>query len=429
MNEALTPGEARCEVEEILGVDRSRRATRRRRWSAVIAGLVTVGAIAVYLAWGMGGAGSAPGYVTEAATRADLTVLVTATGSVEPTNQVDVSSELSGIVREVFVDYNSRVTAGQPLARLDTDRLEAIVASARAKLAAAKAKVKDAEATVIETRLDYERKRRLAERKVASEQDLQLAEAAYQRALASVDSAKAAVEAAEADLKLNETDLAKSSIRSPINGIVLARDVEPGQTVASSLQAPVLFTIAEDLTKMEVQVDVDEADVGKVREGQSATFTVDAYPERQFNAKIRELRFGSEVMQGVVTYKAVLTADNSDLLLRPGMTATAEITVNQIRDALTVPNGALRFSPPTANAGEDTRSFLERLLPGRPRLRGASSNEMATGRARSVWVLQGGEPKQVPVTVGATDGRRTQIVDGAIEPGEAVIVDTATTRK
>ena len=157
----------------------------------------------------------------------------------------------------------------------------------------------------------------------------------------------------------------KSRIVSPINGVVLKRNVDPGQTVASSLQAPILFTIAEDLTQMEVQVDVDEADVGKVKEGQQGTFSVDAFPDRKFQARIRELRYGSEVVQGVVTYKAVLSTDNSDLLLRPGMTATAEIIVQQVTKALTVPNAALRYAPPAKQSSERT-SLLRRLLPGTP---------------------------------------------------------------
>jgi len=207
----------------------------------------------------------------------------------------------------------------------------------------------------------------------------------------------------------------------------LSRNVEPGQTVASSLQAPVLFTIAEDLTKMEVQVDVDEADVGNVREGQKATFTVDAYPDKKFTATIRELRFGSEVVQGVVTYKAVLTTDNSALLLRPGMTATAEIVVAHVKDALTVPNAALRFSPAETQQ-VDNRNFLQKIMPGPPHLRRPSTTEQPTGADRKVWVLKDGSPEEVSVTVGPTDGKRTQIVKGNLQPGQAVIVDAAASK-
>jgi HlyD family secretion protein len=322
------------------------------------------------------------------------------------------------------VDYNSSVQIGQTLAELDTDKLKASVDSAQAKLTAARAKVREAEATVLETELEHERIKKLVERNVSSTQQLEIAEAAHERALAARESAKADVAASVADLALNETNLDKARIRSPITGVVLSRNVEPGQTVASSLQAPVLFTIAEDLKEMEVQVDVDEADVGHVSEGQKAAFTVDAYPNREFSAEIRELRFGSEVVQGVVTYKAVLTTDNSALLLRPGMTATAEVIVEQVTDAVTVPNAALRFSPPSEAEDADQRNWLQKLLPGPPRLRQPSAPP-TTGPDRKIWRLVDGYPQEVDVTVGPSDGKRTQIVKGDIEPGQAVIVDTA----
>ncbi len=399
----------------------------RWRWSIAaiaVAALVLAGLVLS----GVGNQGGAVRYVTEKARRGDLTVVVTATGSVQPTNQVDVSSELSGIIRKVFVDYNSKVTVNQPLAELDTDKLKATVDNSRAKLAAARAHVVEAEATIKEAKLDYERKKALAARNVTSARDLEVAQAAYDRAVAARESAVADVDAARADLKLNETNLAKSCICSPISGIVLKRNVEPGQTVATSFQAPVLFSIAEDLAKMEVQVDVDEADVGKVKEGQAATFSVDAYPDRKFAARIRELRFGSEVIQGVVTYKAVLTTDNSDLLLRPGMTATAEIVVQHIENVLTVPNEALRFSPPTNDQGADSRSFLGKLLPGRPRFR-AASKRPSTGPERTVWVLRNGRPQAIDVTIGDTDGKVTQILKGGIEPDMNVIVDSMTSSR
>ena len=229
-------------------------------------------------------------------------------------------------------------------------------------------------------------------------------------------------------MQLDETNLAKSRIISPIAGVVLKRNVDPGQTVASSLQAPVLFTIAEDLTKMEVQVDVDEADVGRVKKGQGATFSVDAYADRKFQAQIRELRFGSEVVQGVVTYKAILTTDNSELLLRPGMTATAEVTVQQVKNVLTVPNAALRFSPPTKAAAAQPGNLLQKILPGRPQFRPPSQKDAGAIGAR-IYILQNGAPVAVPVVAGLTDGRRTEIVKGEIKDGAAVMVDTIAAQK
>jgi HlyD family secretion protein len=407
------------DIEALLGLGSSSRLARWRK-PAIIAGLLAVAlAVVLLISWGQSGA--ATRYVTAPVTRGDLQVVVTATGSVQPTNQVDVSSELSGIVRTVLVDYNSPVEVGQVLAELDTDKLEAAAENARARLVAAAARVNEVEATLLETEREYERKRTLAAREISPAHELDVASAAHHRAMAALASAQAEVKVAEADLRLKEIDLAKACICSPINGVVLKRNIDPGQTVAASLQAPVLFSIAEDLRQMEVQVDVDEADVGQVKEGQHATFTVDAYPERRFPATIRELRFAAETVQGVVTYKAVLTVDNAELLLRPGMTATAQIAVQEVEDALLVPNAALRFSPETEESGEEG-GLLRRFLPGPPRFRPASAPE-ETGPARQVWVMRGGEPVAIDVLTGATDGSRTEVRDGEITVGDQVIVD------
>jgi HlyD family secretion protein len=417
------------EIRALLGLDRPRasRLIDRKHliWGGATALLLLLVAALVF----RGGSSAEQRFVVEPANRVDLTAIITATGSVQPTNQVDVSSELSGTVRSVFVDYNTPVKVGQVLAELDTDKLKATLNSSRAKLASAKAKVLDAEATVIEKRLVYERKKMLITSKSSSQQELDTAKAAYDRAIAGVESAKADVGGAEADVELNETNLRKSRIVSPIAGVILKRNVDPGQTVASSLQAPVLFTIAEDLTQMEVQVDVDEADVGKVKEGQQGTFLVDAYSDRKFQARIRELRYGSEVVQGVVTYKAVLSTDNSEFLLRPGMTATAEIIVQQATQALTVPNAALRYSPPAGQSSEQNTSLLRRLgiLRGRPPFRPVSQRE-DSGPNRRVWVLNNGTPFAVPVVAGLSDGQRTEIIKGNIEEGQGVIVDSTTAK-
>ena len=422
MNKPLAPRD-RAGIEAMLG------AGRRSAWHAIAPDarwLVVIGIVlgAAALMWTMSGEKARLVYKTEAASRGPLVVVVTATGSVQPTNKVDVSSELSGTVRKVLVDYNSVVTLGETLAELDTDKLKATVDSSRAKLAAAKAKVADAQATIIEKQRDLARKKLLAGKQITSTHDLDLAQAAYDRALAGHASAEADVGVSEADLKLSETNLAKATITSPINGVVLSRNVDPGQTVASSFQAPVLFSIAEDLKQMELQVDVDEADVGKVRVGQGATFSVDAFPDRRFPAAIRDVRFASETVQGVVTYKAVLSVDNSELLLRPGMTATAEIKVTEIHDALLVPNAALRFKPPAEDAGETSAGFLRRLMPGPPRFRPASTRE-ETGRNRTIWVLRNGKPESADIVIGASDGRHTEIVSGALATDAAVIVSHA----
>jgi HlyD family secretion protein len=413
------------DLEALLGLKGPRPGVVLR--PAIIAALFLIAGILAAVFFTGGGSQNRIRYVTEPVSRGGLKVTVTATGSLQPTNQVDVSSELSGTLRRVMVDYNDRVVAGQALAELDTEKLTATVENSRAKLEAARAKARVAEVTVREMESDLQRKRTLADRSYASIHDLETVQALHDRAVASLASARSEVNVAEADLRLNQTNLSKARIYSPISGIVLKRNVDPGQTVASTLQAPVLFTIAEDLTKMEVQVDVDEADVGKVTVGQPATFSVDAYPERTFEASVRDIRFASEVVQGVVTYKAILTVDNSDLLLRPGMTATAQISVQEVKNALLVPNAALRFTPP-AQEEHDGRSVLSRFLPGPPRFRPATRPE-DTGPSRKVWTLRDGEPVALPLTVGATDGRRSQVTGGELQPGQAVIVDSTNVKK
>jgi HlyD family secretion protein len=413
----------RADIEAILGVGGASASGWMHqpvlRWGA--AGLA--GLLLLAIAWSFFGSDRAIHYVTEPVTRGNLVVIVTATGSVQPTNKVEVSSELSGTIRNVLVDYNSPVSTGQRLAELDTDKLNATADSSRAKLLAAKAKVADAEATVAEKERDLARKKTLEERHYTSTQDLDLAQASYDRAVAALASAQADVGVAEADLRLKETDLAKACICSPINGVVLERNVDPGQFVATSLQAPVLFTIAEDLKQMELQVDVDEADVGKIKIGQEASFSVDAFPDRKFPATIRDVRFASEIIQGVVTYKAVLDIDNSELLLRPGMTATAEIKATEIADALLVPNAALRFTPVSDTA--ENQSLLRRFIPGPPQFRPASQPE-ETGPNRTVWALRNGEPTPVKIVIGLSDGKRTQVQSGEVQVGQALIVDQTT---
>jgi HlyD family secretion protein len=426
----LLPREPAQDIDALLGLKPSStpglREALARRWKAwlIVAVLAVAAAVSVYALFGR--SSNTVRYVTEPVTRSDLHVTVTATGSIQPTSQVEVSSELSGTIRRVFVDYNSMVKAGQVVAELDTDKFMANLDSSRAKLNAAKASVATAEVTVGEMTREYARKKTLAAAKYVSPQDLETAKAIYDRAVAALTSAKAEVGVAAADVTLNESNLNKTRILSPIDGIVLKRNVDPGQTVAASFQAPVLFTIAEDLRRMEVQVDVDEADVGKVQEDQSASFSVDAYPDRRFPAVIRELRYASETVQGVVTYKAVLTVENAEMLLRPGMTATAEIGVQDVTGALLVSNAALRFTPPAQPVAQ-SGGLLKRLMPGMPQFRPASQQE-ASGPSRAVWMLREHVPAAVPVTVGASDGKRTEILQGEITEGDAVIVDTAAAR-
>ena len=373
-------------------------------------------------------AAPAMAYKTQPAALKDIVVTVTATGTLEPTNQVEVGSELSGIIKEVLVDYNARVRVGQVLARLDvTDRM-AQVRQKKASLAAARASVLQAEATVEETLLtlkNLEKVHALSGGKMPSQTDMDEARAAHARALANKASADAGVEEVQAALDISATELSKANILSPVNGVVLTRDVEPGQTVAASLSAPVLFVLAEDLTQMELHVDVDEADIGQVRDGQAASFTVDAYPDRKFDARIRQVRYNATITDGVVTYETVLTVGNQDLSLRPGMTATADITVNRSDRALAVPSAALRFTPPKTGARDKIPSLLSVLMP-KPSRRGPRKPKQVstTGRAKeTLWVLDSAnQPRPVPVKTGLTDGVDTQILKGEIQPGTRVIL-------
>jgi HlyD family secretion protein len=270
--------------------------------------------------------------------------------------------------------------------------------------------------------------RRLSDGKMPSKTEFDAQKAAQARSRADLASAKAAVAQAQAALDANQSDLAKAVVHSPINGVVLDRAIEPGQTVAASFQAPVLFTLAEDLAQMELQVDVDEADVGVVHEDQEATFTVDAYPEEVFPARTTQVRYGSETVDGVVTYKAILTVDNSKLTLRPGMTATALIVVDGREDVLLVPNAALRFSPPQKKeeAKRGGGSILNSILPHPPAPEAPVRDEAnGKGKDQQVWTLRDGQLTRVSITKGLTDGKMTEVTGGELEPGMELVTDTA----
>jgi HlyD family secretion protein len=401
----------------------------RRTWFRLLLALV-----AALLAWRLlagGNDATAPVYRTEVVTRGPLVVKVSATGNLQPTNQVDVGSELSGIVDKVLVDDNDRVRKGQVLAILDLSKLNDTVARSRANLVAANAAVQQAEATAVEARASYRRLQQVAELsggKVPSRSELDVGEAAAKRAEAAVASARASVTQARAALQSDETNLLKAHIRSPINGVVLARKVEPGQTVAASFQAPVLFTLAEDLARMELQVDVDEADVGQVKVGQKAVFTVDAWPGRTFAAVITRVGYGAQTKEGVVSYLTVLRVDNDDLSLRPGMTGSAEITTLTRESALLVPNAALRFTPSAAGARRAQKgSVLSALMP-RPPSSGSRQVRKSAGAdaGQQVWVLRAGQPVAVAVRTGASNGRVTEILGGDLKEGMDVITEAVT---
>jgi len=423
----ITKTDNTMDITTVLGVDGSTgRTWKWKRWR--IAAVILVIVVAVIIIWLLAGNGAPIRYKTQEAQRGSLTVVVTATGTLQPTNTVSVGSEVSGIVKTVEVTYNDRVSAGQVLARMDTTKLGAQLTQARAALESTRAKVLQTEATVVETKAklaQYQKVRELSNNKVPSQAEMAAAEAAYERAKADAAAAAAAVSEAQAAVQANETDLSKSVIRSPIRGVVLTRSIEPGQTVAAAFQAPTLFTLAEDLTKMDLHVNVDEADIGKVREGQNATFSVSAYPNRIFSAHITQARYGSSTTSGVVTYETVLKVDNDDLALRPGMTATADITVQQIADALLVPNAALRFTPVLQEeAAPSGESFVSKLVPRPPQPKQNIKGSDKDKKQQKVWTLQDGKPLAIAVTTGASNGILTEVVSENIEPGVKLLVDT-----
>ncbi|XSG84672.1 MAG: efflux RND transporter periplasmic adaptor subunit [Methylohalobius sp. ZOD2] len=410
-------------IDQVLGLEHPPTKGRRILFWLGMAALLA--AIVAVVAWLRGNGDGQMRYITSEARRGDLTVTVTATGALEPLNQVEVGTEVSGTIETVVVDYNDRVERGQVLAELDTEQLEAQRRQTEASLALAKAKVREAKATLQETRNKLIRARQLVEKALISREEFEIAEANYLRAQATLASAEAQVKQTRAQLDENLRVLEKAVIRSPIDGIVLERKVESGQTVAASLQTPILFTLAENLSQMELHVAVDEADVGLVRKGQEATFTVDAYPNRHFQATITQVRYAPQTIEGVVTYETVLAVSNADLWLRPGMTATAEIIVNRIEDALLVPNTALRFTPPATETPE-TRSggsVFSKLFPRPPSTRKPNLTEDSPDGAQQVWILRNNQPAAIPVTIGVSDGVMSEVRLGNIRPGTPLVVD------
>ncbi|ATE63704.1 efflux RND transporter periplasmic adaptor subunit [Rhizorhabdus dicambivorans] len=434
------------DLDEFLGVEpTSPRATLFRRIGIGLAILVVL-----VILWRLifGGDDKAA-YATRPVERGDLTVVVSATGNLAPTNQVEVGSEQSGTVTDVYVDNNDRVRKGQLLARLDTSRLQDAVNQAAAGLASAQASVEQAEATAQQARATLRRQEqvwRLSGGKVPSATELDVARADAARAAAGVSTARAAVDQARASLSSAQTALSKAFIKSPVNGQVLSRSIEPGQTVAASLNAPVLFTIAEDLRQMRLEVKVDEADVGQVKKGQKASFIVDAFPGRTFPATIERVDVGANATgsgtssasgssgtasgstSGVVAYTARLTVSNTDGLLRPGMTATADIVTMEKKNVLLVPAAALRFSPDRQRAGSGGSGGLTSVLAPRPMRRGGNraDREAAIGRGskQTVYVVgeAGDKPQPVEITVGESNGSQAEVVGGKLTEGTQVVI-------
>jgi HlyD family secretion protein len=372
-----------------------------------------------------------PVYRTAAVTRGNLTLTVIANGTLQPTRAINIGSELSGTVLQVNVDVNDRIKKDQVLVVLDTAKLRDQILRSKAAVASARGKLTETRATVREAQAALSRLQavaRLSGGKVPSQEELDGATATLARAVAADASAKAGINDALAALSTDQINLSKASITAPGDGVVLTRNVDPGNAVAASLQAVTLFTVAEDLSKLRLWVYVDEADVGAVKEGQLATFTVSAYLTRHFPARITRVGLGSTITDNVVTYLTYLDVDNADFSLRPGMTATASIIATKRENVLLVPNTALRFSPVVVSSSVPKKSMTASLIPHMP---GSSTRKSAaaassTANAKEVWVLpaeKGAVPLAITVTPGISDGHLTEIVSGNLQPGMQVITD------
>lgn len=386
-------------------------------------------------------------YETASADKGPVVARITATGVLSALVTVQVGAQVSGLITKITVDFNSAVKKGQLIAQIDPVFYQAGVDQARANWVAAKAQVEKAVVQELDSKRQYDRTVVLKQRDLMSQADLDTAEATWRAAAAQTGTAKGQLEQAKAALNQAEANLKYTNIYSPIDGTVISRNIDVGQTVASSLSAPTLFTIAQDLSKMQVDTSVAEADVGKLHDGMEATFLVDAYPNEKFSGRIRQIRNAPQTVQNVVTYDAVIDVLNPDLKLKPGMTANSTVIYAERQDALRVPNAALRFHPPPEMLAllGGGRPGAARGTPAAPGAPGASSGaggggggaRGATARTpsaaaalltegkKTVWVLRDGKPLAARITTGVTDGTLSEVTEGPLQPGDLVITGVA----
>ena len=423
------PANPSSDLRRLLGEPGSRPWMRRTTFGGLLG--VAVTAVALFLIWqSHQNAAMAPRYLTEPLTKGNLIITVTATGTLQPTNKIDVGSELSGTVSRVMVDVNDQVRPGQVLVELDTLKLKDQVTRSQAQWRAAQARWSQVQTTLGDAQQALhrlEQVHRASGGKVPSQAELTTAQTAVARGSAEVASAQALIQDAQAALSVDETNLRKAFIRSPIQGVVLNRSVEPGNAVAASLQAVTLLTLAQDLKQLKLNVNIDEADVGKVREGQRATFTVASYPNRTYPAQVRRVAYGSTIKDNVVTYVAELEVSNEDLSLRPGMTATVVVTTDAREDVWRVPNAALRFAPDVLateeRSGIREGGILSRLVPRMP-AQAPRHATLAPGAFQRIWVLREDRPVAIPVDAGPSDGRWTEVRGAGLTADLPVILQT-----
>lgn len=379
-------------------------------------------------------------YKTEPVSRGDIEAVVITTGTLNPVTIVEVGSQVSGKIAKLYVDFNSRVKEDQVVAELDQSLFLTRVQQNEANYQSAKASLEKAKVTLENNKNKYERALELFEKELISYEEKEAVETQYYNAVADLKSAEAHLEQAESQLESSKVDLAYTVIRSPIDGIVISRNINFGQTVAASFQAPVLFEIANDLSKMQVECSVDEADIGKVMEGQRARFTVDAFPEEKFTGTVTQVRYSPEIIQNVVTYTTLVDVDNPEMKLRPGMTATVSIIVGEANGVLKVPNAALRFTPPLSP--EEMRKIMENLREKMTARRGGVSPDASSGQKRPqesfpvgiepqsvrsrqpsrVWIEdEEGNITPIFLKTGVTDNSYTEVVRGNLKEGQLVL--------
>ena len=382
--------------------------------------------------WRMGNGSKEVPYLTVPVSKGNVRQVVSSTGTLQAVTTVLVGSQVSGTIAKLSADYNTKVSKQQVVAQLDQAKFAARVEETRANLLAAQAGAAKSKVAVEDAERTLKRAKELKQRELVSQSELDVAQTAYDSARSQLNVSQAQVGQAQAAMNQANIDLGYTVIRSPIDGIVISRSIDVGQTVAASLSAPTLFTIANDLTRMEVHTNVDEADVGNIREGQDVTFTVDAHANRRFRGKVHQVRNAPQVIQNVVTYDAVVRINNKELLLKPGMTANVQFLVSEKEDVLTIPNMALRFRPPEEkNEVQDVlRQEQGRAAPrvGQRRTSrsggsgGGDAGEGRRVRQVKIYVMKEGKAQPVEVQAGITDGSKTEVIAGALNENDPVII-------
>lgn len=375
----------------------------------IIGAVLLLAALFGVIYWNYGRSSDEISYRTERAVRSDLRSVIQATGTLDAVETVDVGTQISGTVREIYIDYNSVVKKGQIIAEIDSATQEADVAQAEANLMAARADLMNSEAVLSNAEKSLARTRKLAEKDLIAKADADTEEKTYLTARAQVAASKARISQYDATLRKARINLGYTKIYSPVDGVVVSKNVEKGQTVAASYQTPSIAEIAKDLSQMQVEVNVDEADIGGVREGQKATFTVDAHPNEPFEGKVTQVRFSPTTTDNVVTYAVIVRVSNDKGLLMPGMTANVSLIVEERQDVIVVPNSAFRFKPADPSANQKQQ--------GPP---GMGAQTVAEVKAPAVYVLNKKAPVRIEVKKGISDGQNTEIISGLKEGDEVI---------